>query len=63
MIGEIYGRQRKKHYDIGDSKLEEEHQRIEYIRKNKLYEGIEDNFFDYLKRIQKEKEEQKENKN
>ncbi len=50
---------KNKKYDIDDSKLEEEHQRIEHIRKNKLYEGIEDNFFDYLKRIKKEREEQK----
>ena len=48
-----------KKYDIDDSKLGEEHALIEHIRKNKLYEGIEDNFFDYLKRIKKEREEQK----
>ncbi len=52
-----------KKYDIDDSKLGEEHALIEHIRKNKLYEGIEDNFFDYLKRIQKEKEEQKKKDN
>lgn len=47
---------------IDDSNMEKQLEMFSHKGDGKGYAGIEDNFFDYLKRIQKEKEEKKEKK-
>ena len=44
---------------IDDSNMEKQLEMFSHKGDGKGYAGIEDNFFDYLKRIQKEKEEKK----
>ena len=52
---------KEKKYDIDDSNMEKQLEMFNHKGDGKGYADIEDNFFDYLKRIQKEKKEKKKN--